>query len=401
MMAMSNRGYFLLSRPAWLCLAWVVLHASLACADPPSILSMFRKKQPLADESLELKAEHGPWMILATTIAGDDAQTEATALAKEIRSTLRLPSYIMERTVGNNQTLATRERVRTDARGNSVPYQLELKYANSSPTRTFAVLVGEFTSTDDPRIQETLQRVRTAHPKALAADTDQATADDDNANWLVQKYRSVLWSRTDRQSNLQKGPMGAAFVTRNPLLPDDYFQAPRVDEFVESLNREKWIQHSLLDCPGRFTVRVASFRGNEVTDFGNGAKASKMDATTDSLDKSAEKAHTMTESLRRKGVEAYEFHDRFGSYVMIGSFDTLGQELASGQFQYNPGMTAILTEYCGYRVIDVKDPLTGAMSKRMSLKSEERIPFDIDGKPMAVPRPETSDLYSGSLLGTR
>ena len=127
----------------------------------------------------------------------------------------------------------------------------------------------------------------------------------------------------------------------------------------------------------------------------------KMDETTDSLDAAAKKAHTLTEALRAKGKEAYEFHDKFGSYVTIGSFDTLGQELASGQFQYHPGMLAIMQEHCGYRTLDVKDPVTGAISQRTSLKSEAKIPFDIEGKPMAVPRPETSDLYKGSLLGQR
>ena len=124
-----------------------------------------------------------------------------------------------------------------------------------------------------------------------------------------------------------------------------------------------------------------------------------MDETSDSLDRAAKKAHKLTEALRSKGKEAYEFHDRFGSYVMVGSFDVLGQELQSGQFRFNAGILAVLEEHCGYRVIDVKDPRTGAISKQTSLKSEEKIPFDIEGKPMAVPRPETSGLYSGSLLG--
>ncbi len=380
-------------------LALLALSCSTCWADPPSIFGMFRKKQPITNDALELKAEHGPWMILATTFAGEDAHDDATALANEIRTSMQLPCYIMEKTIGSNQPLVTREIEKTDEFGNQKRYQLEMKYANGSPTRAFAVLVGEFTSTEDPRIAGTLESLRVAQPVCMQDEGKDDASKVDDSNWLVQKYRSAFWSRTDR--NHENGPLGAAFVTRNPMLPDDFFQAPRVDSFVESLNREKFINYSLLDCPGSFTVRVASFRGQEATDFGNGTQVSKLSEKPDSLDKAGMQAHTMTESLRKRGVEAYEFHDRFGSYVMIGSFDRLGQQMESGQFEYNPAMLAILKEYCGYRVIDTKDPRTGAVAQRTSLKSEAKIPFDIEGKPMVVPRPETSKLYSNSLLGSR
>ncbi|MEZ6136893.1 MAG: hypothetical protein R3C53_18515 [Pirellulaceae bacterium] len=382
----------------WSLGAVLLLTGSVSAGDPPSILSMFRKKKPLANESLELKVEHGPWMILATTLAGENAQQQATALATEIRSTMRLPCYIMEKTVGSNQTLATRSE-KTDKYGNQKRYQLELKYANSSPKVAYAVLVGEFSSTDDPRIQDTLNYIRKAQPQALTEQGQVQPASADDSNWLVQKYRSVIWAKTDR--NQANGPMGAAFVTRNPLLPDDYFQAPRVDKFVESLNREPGVKFSLLDCPGRFTVRVASFRGQEATDFGSGRQAAKLDEKPDLLGEAGDKANTLAVALRKKGVEAYEFHDRFGSFVTIGSFDKLGDEVGPGQFQYNPAMIAILQKYCGYQVLQFNDPITGAISKRTSLKSEAKIPFDIEGKPMAVPRLETSRLYSNSLLGGR
>lgn len=384
------------------CLRYVVFVFAMslmvpAVAEPPSILGMFRKKQPLSDESLTLKAEHGPWLILAATLPGDDARVKSVSLAREIRSKLNMPSFVMEKATGVTQTLATRERIKTDYAGNVVPYELAVRYANGGQERVFVVLVGEFSSIDDPRIPEILQQVRTLQPEALVSKPTDASDAEKSAsnNWMVQKYRSLMWTRTDRKDDL--GPMGAAFVTRNPLLPDDYFEAPKVDDFVVDLNKN--VEHSLLDCPGKFTVRVASFTGRAVTDFGNGSRASELSETTDALDRAALKAHKLTEALRREGEEAYEFHDRFGSYVMVGSFDSLGQELASGQFQYNPGITAILRARCGYRIVDTRDPSTGAMGKTTSLKSLDKIPFDIEGKPMAVPRAATSKLYRGSLLG--
>ncbi len=375
--------------------------APLAVAQPPSIFKIFRAKQSVADESLELKVEHGPWLILAATLPGADAKPQAVALAREIREQLKLPAFVMEKATGVAPVSVKRERVRNDRNGNPLPVNLEARYANGGQESVWVVLAGEFTSLEDPRVADALQSIRTAHPASLQDDAPDAPRDAQEAasnNWLVQQYRSMIWTRNDRKDKV--GRMGAAFVTRNPLLPDDYFEAPKVDAFVANLNKE--VEHSLLDCPGKFTVRVASFTGREITNFGNGAQAAKMpDEATDELDRAANSAHELTTALRKKGVEAYEFHDRFGSYVMIGSFDSLGQELTSGQFQYNPGIVNINQQWCGYRVVDAKDPATGAVGKTTSLNSLEKIPFDIEGKPMAVPRLATSSLYSGSLLGNR
>ncbi len=368
-------------------------------AEPPSILKIFRAKQSLSDESLELKPEHGPWLILAATLPGEDAKPQAIALAREIRQQLNLPSFVMEKMTGVAATSIKRERIRNDANGNPVPVNLQVRYANGGQESVYVVLVGEFADLNDPRLPETLQTIRNAHPAALKDDAPNAPDDAEKAgssNWLVHTYRSNLWTRNARKE--KAGKMGAAFVTRNPLLPDDYFEAPKVDEFVAKLNKE--VEHSLLDCPGKFTVRVASFTGREVTDFGNGAKASKLPSeTTDELDVAALKAHRLTTALRKKGAQAYEFHDRFGSYVMVGSFDSLGQELTSNQFRYNPGIVEVNAKWCGYRIFDSPDPTTGAIRKIQSLNSLEEIPFDVEGKPMAVPRLATSSLYRGALLG--
>ncbi len=377
-----------------LLLLLLLSNISVLLAEPPSIFKIFRPKQSLSDESLELKVEHGPWMILAYTIPGADAKAKAVALAKEIRSDLNLPSFVMEKTTGVATTLAKRERIRNDRNGNPVPYDLELRYANGGEESVFVVLAGEFTSNEDPRIKDSLAAIRSAHPKTLATGNTK-TAEADTKNGLVQKTREMIWSRTDRKDDL--GPMGASFLTRNPLLPDDYFEAPKVDEFVANLNKN--VEHSLLECPGKFTVQVASFTGRQVTDFGGVSQASKLKETTDALDRAALSAHELTTALRKEGEEAYEFHDRFGSYVMIGSFDSLGQELSSGQFQYNPAMVQVIAKRCGYEVVEARDPTTGAVGKTTSLKSLNKIPFDAEGKPMAVPRASTSKLYPGALLG--
>lgn len=387
-----------------LCMLPGLFTESCQAADTPSILNMFRKKQLAGDEqSLKLKPEHGPWLILATTVSGPDAEQKAVALANEIRTRMKLPSYVLEKEFDTTGILASTTKMVDELDGSKTQYRAWTQYANGGREQIYAVLVGEFTSTEDPRIQGTLKTIRTAQPVSLESPasnsnpTSSDPAEAESTHELVKAFRSVIWSKSERKSDQANCPMGAAFVTRNPLLPDDFFQAPKIDDFILELNNQ--VEHSILDCPGRFTVRVASFYGYASTELGNGSKIGGSSGTSDALDKAAEQANRLTLALRKRGQEAYQFHDRVGSYVTIGSFDQLGTEIQGQGFQYNPQMLAIMQEYCGYQIVTAKDPATGAVSQRSSLKSLERVPFDVEGKPMAVPRHKTSRLYSGSLLG--
>lgn len=363
-----------------------------------SFLNMFRKKETLPAAELELQAKHGPWMILATTLSGDDAEQKAYALANEIRNNLRLPAFVMHKSNTDQSVLGEGQRIRTHRSGQMVQNKLKLKYANSSTFNAYAVLVGEFTSTDDPRFDNALKAVRVAQPVSLGGG-DTKDASEKDPNWLVKNTRALFWWQSSRDNNLKKGPMGAAFKTRNPLLPAEYFQdSPKLDSFVTKLNKQ--VKHSLLDCKGRFTVRVASFYGQSATDF-SGGKKFKLDETTNSLDVAAQQANTLTLALRKQGAEAYQFHDRYGSYVTVGSFEDIGRNDANNQFQYNPAMVAVMNKYCGYQYLDVRDPRTGGITKKQSLKSLEKIPFDVEGKPISVPKPQANGIYSGSLLGRK
>ncbi len=247
-----------------------------------------------------------------------------------------------------------------------------------------------------------LEKIKTAHPKCLTAKADEAKTkaapDEKDPNWLISSTRKLMWQKSERTS--KKGPMGIAFITRNPLLPDDYFQLA-VDDFVVKLNENA--EFSLLKCPKRYTVRVATFNGRVVTELAGGSLAPKSkdsDEITDTLDKAAESAHALASALRKKGVEAYEFHDRNASYVCIGSFDTLGGvPEGGGPFVYNPDMVSVMNQYCGYTVRSFKDARSGRVTNTPTCKMIDNIPFDVEGKFISIPKPATSKLYQGSLLG--
>src|SRR5687768_5618467 len=108
--------------------------------------------------------------------------------------------------------------------------------------------------------------------------------------------------------------MGNAFVTRNPLLPEDYFVAPGLDPLVLDMNCG--VEFSLLDCPGQFSVRVATFRGESTMDLtkmgtesGSPFHTGLFNGEPSKLELAAEKAHKLTVALREQKIEAYEFHD--------------------------------------------------------------------------------------------
>lgn len=387
------------------CMGLFAMGKSPLHAGPPSILSMFQERSAAGtDENLILKNDHGPWLILAMTFTSDDAEEMAIALAKELRTTLRTEAYVHHKEFDNTQPLAQTTTRLVDSEKQSL-YTKKVRFKNAVRGRTFAVFVGNYTD-EDPRIPDMLKKVKTIKPVCLdkkdanasTADATAESAKPKDSNWLIRAKRDFL--RQNDSDAATKGPLKYAFVTRNPLLPDDYFQSG-VDKFVVGLNEK--VEHSLLRSTGRYTVRVATFNGRTVTELAtpeNKAK-SEDEETTDTLDLAAIQAHTMTTELRKKGVEAYEFHDRRASYVTIGSFESLGDVLPSGQFVYNPEMVSVLNQWCGYEMRSVTNPRTGFVQMTPSCKTliEKGIPFDIEGKFISVPRPSTSNIYSGSLLG--
>ena len=188
------------------------------------------------------------------------------------------------------------------------------------------MVVGNFPAIDDPDAQQALQKLKSADPECLHATPEEAQSRS------LAVWRSLQAGVKDLpqyiESRKQTGPLAHAFITRNPLLPEDYF-APKggVDELVLKMNKN--VKYSLLDCPGKYTVQVAHFTGeviinqSEIRAIETGTKAGP-ESTKQGLAAAAEKAHELTEALRIKGYEAYEFHDRYASLVTVGSFDSVG-----------------------------------------------------------------------------
>lgn len=388
-------------------------------ADPP-LSNLF--KRPGSKEALnkanELKAENGPWLIFAMAFEGDSAKEKAEALALDLQNDHGLPAFIMPKKFDYSEPILG-SGIREDGR------QKVMKYRNAQVKEGYAVLVGEFDSTESPALNPTLANVKTIKPKSLITTKAGELKNEDET---IKTFKSKLRTLTKEKT---PGPLETAFVTRNPLLPADFFQAPEMEKFVYDLNRDPgYNEYSLLESKGKYTVRVATFKGDDkFVSWGRSCDSDKKkngDELTE-LEKAAERAYIVVKALRAAGYEAYQFHDRNQSIVTVGSFDTLGAADAKNQFVYTAGIREIVERFGPTSVVkntnDFGVNFGPAVQPRLltDLVDQRKIPelnqgtrkeqieyftkmavgFDMRPTPMAVPRYQPSRFYAGSKVGGR
>jgi hypothetical protein len=351
----------------------------LATAAPPWS-SLFAPSNVEADpnKTYPLRQEHGPWMILASTFCGPNAEAQANELALELRKRYKLNAYV--------------HKVRLDlkdAPGRGVDRfgrPLKMRYQRGTEIEEYAVLVGHFQTVDDPEAQKTLQKIKRAQPACLQPKDGKSTSQS-LAEWR-------LWQERLAKGEKTKGPMGHAMITANPLLPTDYFNPKGVDEFVLDINRD--VPYSLLDCPGRYTVQVARFSGHVSFDPEKIRAAKSGQEIQSKLAEAGEKAEKLTEALRLKGYEAYTFHERYASIVTVGSFDSLGFQGPDGSFVPNPKVKAIIERFEA-KPINIPGQPPG-------LRKPEQLVglfFDACPTPIEVPRRSISAAYSRPMMQPR
>jgi len=337
-------------------------------ADPPwASLIPFKRIDADPNQDYPLNDGDGPWLILAASFAGQGARDQAHELVLELRRRYRLPAYLHTQTYDYTETV---NGLTLDKYGN----RRKMRYANhASRYDSFAVLVGDFKSINDPLLEKTLEKLKYARPDCL---------DLSKREWSTQRFIGLreLYRRINRDPEKHnKGPMGSAFATRNPLLPEEYFAPVGIDDFVLKLNRN--VEFSLLKNPGRFTVRVASFQGDDTTNADEIKQIEESGRLTNKLEVAADRAHRLTVALRERGIEAYEFHDRYESVVTVGSFDSEGMELPDGRVEINPGIFRAMEQFRAQ-----PKQLPGGSEVGLVPRRLDGIPFDVQPLPIPVPR---------------
>ncbi len=340
----------------------------LAIVDTPASAQFWKRFVPVervaasVDHDFRVAEANGPWMVMATTFTGEGAESQARELAGEFRTRYNLPAYVHEMTFDFTGEV--------DGRGvDKYGAPVKMKYRNGERSQQWAVLVGDFPSIDDPQAQALLGRVKRMQPQALVPSEDGATA---QSYASIRAFQRTVVERLSLSKEL--GPMRTAFMTRNPILPQEYFTPKGVDKFVEKMN--SGVDHSLLDCPQRYTVRVATFRGKAILQGASSAMSSRIRGVKkqeqDPLMEAAENAHLLCEELRAKGWEAYEFHDVEESYVTIGAFAEVGQADAAGGQHAIPEVDRIVRTF-GAAYNTPSDPLEQAqLPLTVNSQAEER-----------------------------
>jgi hypothetical protein len=325
-----------------------------------------------------LTEENGPWLIMACSFNGDDARQQANDLVYELRKRYKLVAYVYAKKFDFGDEELTRR--------NQFTPGLRRKYAAGSAVEEIAVMVGDYEHIDDSAAQKTLHDLKYAQPDCLKPKEGKEPSLC-LATWrgLQNEAHRVLGIKEG-----EKGPMGHAFITTNPLRPKSYYANKGIDKFIEKINADN--PYSLLKCPGKYTVQVATFHGQVTIDQ---RKIQDLERSQNfdggSLAQAGEKALKLAEALRIDHYEAYVLHDRYASIVTVGSFNSVGTPRPDGRIEINPKINDLIQRFSGVPLPD-RD---GAVAAKTLLG----IPFDIQAVPVEVPRRSISADYRHELVG--
>ncbi len=277
-----------------------VLLSCMICA------SATAKVEAVKGKRYSLSKNHGPWMIMAAAITGvpEERRTKgmsAWEAADQLVYELRLkgiPAYtlFMDRQVGTVKEFS-----------NAPGQQDDKKFI--ARHEAIAVLAGNFENRDDPQARAILNFLKQKFEPTFAKNKDSG----------------AIFSRTPGQPNALSG----AHLTPNPLMPASELKRRTVDPLIQKLNAGE--EYSLTKNKGKYTLRVATFRGNSIMQVGNQVSEKAANHFNQffgsNLDESGNKAWVLCQALRSaskygypQDYEAYLFHDRYESFVTIGSF---------------------------------------------------------------------------------
>jgi hypothetical protein len=327
------------------------------------------------EQSHAITQENGPWMIMAYSFSGDDAAQRARELVTELRQQYKLKAYTYEGRFDLGEAAGRG----IDKYGNPCKFKYYKQNSHRVELDEVAVLVGDYASADDSDAQKTLKKLKFANPKCLETKKDDQAAAESLTGWRHLQNQIYTAMGGDKE---KEGMMFHAFIAPNPLLPPDFF-TPKAGLDPEVLAMNKDVAFSLLDCPGKYTVQVATFKGTviikqeEIMEIQNGNK--DMDVN---LAKADEKADRLTKALRAKGYEAYQFRDCSASIVTIGSFNSVGTPMDDGRIEINPDIHKIMN-LCKAQPITLPGQAASGNTKLATLAG---IPFDVQPMPVEVPK---------------
>lgn len=347
-------------------------------------LPFTRKVEWNQDGDYRLRQDHGPWLIMCASFLGEGGEQQAWDLVRELRQDFNLPAYVYHRQFDYSGTVEGKGWQLTPE-GGVVPHKM--RHLHLDNFTEIAVLVGDFESIDERKARKTLEKIKTIRPKSLHV--DESTLTSRRMGVLREIQRMIHPDESVRE----RGPMRSAFVTTNPMLPEAHFADSGIDHFIIDLNKD--IEFTLLKCEGQYTVRVASFRGESTFQLDEIEEATKEfdmrkllgQPMESKLAEALQNAHELTTALRERGWEAYEFHDRYESYVCVGSFGWVSQPRSDGKDEINPAVHEIMERFKARprNVIDQQGNLHRGAMQPLALPELPKVLFDVQPIPVQVP----------------
>jgi len=359
---------------------------TIATAEAPwkKLIPFKRHVEANANKDYWLTEDQGPWMILATSFAGPGAMQQARDLVFELRDRFGLPAFMHRKQFDYTHPVYG---LGVDRYGR----RKRMRYANATKFDEIAVVVGNYASYEDPRAQADLEEIKRVQPDCLDLAKKKGKT---TQRYIGLREIQRLVHLDPKKHDL--GPMRRAFIGRNPLLPKEFFVLDGPDSLLVEMNKN--VKYSLFNNPGKYTVRVATFRGET---YFEGEEKKNPDIKkrvsvlglpigheTTKLEEAAEQAHKLTMALRARGVEAYEYHKRHESIVTIGSFATSVTPEPNGVALVNPAMLKIIKTYGAKRL---KLPKGEAGLKPITI---EGISLDVQPWPIEVPRMSLASTYT-------
>ncbi len=321
---------------------WALVVGSLvspAAAAPWN--NLFTRVEADPHKDYKLTANQGPWMIMAASFSGDGADQQARDLVLELRRKHKINAYVYDKVFDFSEPVAV-SGLTPSGEQRMGRYQRNHR-ASDGRQREIAVVCGDYLEVDDTNAQRMLRQLKYAKFDCLG---QAGKPDARNLAALRDMQKKVNQAAGGRHADKAlKGPLGNAFITTNPMLPDEYFVPKGLDPLVIEMNKD--VKHSLLKCQGKYTVKVATFNGSVVIDPKRIKQIQSAGpvAKSDKLAEGTQKAHDITVALRELGYEAYEFHDLHCSMVTIGSFDSLGNTRSDGKLDVDARIQKIIATF--------------------------------------------------------
>lgn len=369
----------MLAKKSWIIVGVLGFCITWATVAEAQIKLPFKRKTANRSELVGLQQSHGPWLVMCASFTGEQGLQQAKQLATELKTSHGLNAYLYRHQFDHsNKIVGSAWEAPADEM--SWPEQKKWQSASQETYDRIAVLVGDFSDLKDAAAIDALKKIKRIVPRSMSS------------NEYVGTNQAI-----EQQHRARNGgsPLAAAFLLPNPLLPPDYFRARNIDATLVKANKGK--KHSLLKCKGRYSVRVATFTGESKFNA-DAAYIERKRREQAALLKSGEaitksdladatyKADVLCRALRKKGVEAYQYHDRHESYVCVGSFDKLGdgRENQSGKSEMNPEIAKVIQQYKATTQMTSRGPII--VTRTIRALKEFNINFDAQPMPILVPK---------------